>query len=125
MKRNLASINAVAVMLIVLVISGCYYDKYEEIDPLAQVSFTNDIQPIFDNHCTSCHPTLVASPDLSPGNSYNSVSNGVYIIANDINASILYQRILGNPSIMPPGGSLSASEINLVKSWIEQGALNN
>ena len=125
MRRNLSRSGGVVPLILVFLLSGCYYDKYEETDPAVQVSFTADIQPIFDTHCTSCHPAIAASPDLSPDNSYSSINNGTYILPNDLSGSVLYQRLLGNPSIMPPAGSLSASEINLVRSWIEQGALNN
>lgn len=125
MNNNFTLKKSFALLTLVLIFSGCYYDKFEEISPSDQVSFSSDIQPIFDTHCTSCHPVLVSSPDLSPGNSYNSINNGIYVLPNDYTASLLYQRLLGNPTIMPPGGSLSATEINLVKSWIQQGALNN
>lgn len=125
MKRELSKKIAFAFFTLALTLSGCYYDKFEEEIPSDQVSFAADIQPIFNTHCTSCHPVLEANPDLSSGNSYNSITNGIYIVPNNINASTLYQRLLGNPSIMPPSGSLSASEINSVKSWIEQGALDN
>jgi|SRR5665811_1240468 len=125
MNKILKLISKVVLTMLMLFLSGCFYDEdLAEASP-DNVSFELDIQPIFTSHCTSCHPTLVSSPDLTVGNSYNSITNGVYIIANDLDASVLYQRLLGNPSIMPPSGSLPASEINLVKSWIEQGALNN
>lgn len=113
------------VVLLLLFLSGCYFDEGEEIIPSDIVSFTIDIQPIFSNNCTSCHPVLVAFPDLSEGNSYDAITNGVYIVPNDLEASLLYQRVQGNPSIMPPSGSLPAADIELIKSWIEQGAPDN
>lgn len=125
MKKPLALASTFAITILLFTLSGCFYDEGLPPAPPDNVSFAFDIQPIFTTHCTSCHPTLVTPPDLTTGNSYNSITNGVYIIANDIDASVLYQRLLGNPGIMPPSGSLPASEINLVKSWIEQGALNN
>ena len=125
MNRILSFSNPFIVFFLLVFLSGCYYDKFEASDPETQISYARDIQPIFDAHCTVCHPALVATPDLSPGVAYNNINNGTYIIANDLDRSILYQRLLGNPGIMPPGGSLSASEINSVKNWIEQGALDN
>ena len=126
MKKPLRLTNTVVVIILVFTLSGCYYDKITDDTPPDQiVSFSNDIQPIFNANCTSCHPTIEPLPDLTAGNSYNSITNGGYIVANDINTSTLYQRLLGNPGIMPPSGSLPASEINLIKNWIEQGALNN
>ncbi len=127
MKKKPRLISWGATTILMLFLSGCFYDEGlpETPDDNNVVSYEFDIQPIFTNHCTSCHPVLVSPPDLTAGNSYNSITNGVYIIANDIDASLLYQRLLGNPGIMPPSGSLPVSEIILVKSWIEQGALNN
>ncbi|EAR00261.1 hypothetical protein [Maribacter sp. HTCC2170] len=104
---------------------GCYYDEPEEIDSSTIVSFTTDIQPIFNASCISCHPLIQAVPDLTEGNSYNSIVTNEMIKANDLEASVLYQRLIGNPTIMPSSGSLPSTEINLVKIWIEQGALNN
>ena len=112
---------------LMLVVSGCFYDEGlpEDISPEENVSFELDIQPIFTTNCASCHPAVISSPDLTEGNSYNSITNGVYIVPNNTDASVLYQRILGNPSIMPPNGSLPSSEIELIRIWIEQGALDN
>jgi hypothetical protein len=111
--------------ILMLFLWGCYYDVgLEEItSPDTVVSFALDIQPILTN-CTTCHPVL-RLPDLTVGNSYNAITNGSYIVPNDLEASVLYQRLLGNPSIMPPSGALTSAKINLIKSWIEQGALNN
>ncbi len=126
MKKTIKLINQIAIMGLLLFLSGCYYDQaLEEVTPSENISFSTDIQPILTSNCTACHPTLVPSPDLTVGNSYTSITNGVYIIANDVDNSLLYQRLIGKPSIMPPSGSLPASEIILIKNWIDQGALNN
>lgn len=126
MKEILKSICKLVLLIPIFSLSGCYYDEFiEDTTSDEAISFTNDIQPIFTSSCNTCHPALVPSLDFTPGNSYNSITNDSYIIANNLDASVLYQRLLGNPSIMPPSGSLPASEINLIKSWIEQGALNN
>lgn len=126
MIKTSKSIGHAVLTSVMLCLSGCFYDELtERIPDDTIVSFKTDIQPIFTTNCTACHPGLVSSPDLSDGNSYNSISNGIYIVPNSAEASLLYQRILGNPSVMPPGGSLPTLEIALLKMWIEQGALNN
>ena len=112
-------------VLLMLFVSGCYFDEGEEFIAPNEVSFATDIQPIFSNNCTSCHPVLIASPDLTEGNSYDAITNGVYIVPNDPEASLLYQRLLGNPRIMPPSGSLPISQIQLIENWIDQGAPDN
>lgn len=118
-------IKALAAVLLTLVLSSCFYDEGLEEDPIETVSFAADIQPILTNNCTSCHPVLVAPPDLTEGPAYNAITNGVYIVPNDLENSLLYQRLLGNPSVMPPTGSLPASQIQLFETWIEQGAPDN
>ncbi len=126
MKEFLKLIHKTAIIILMFFVSGCYYDELiEEIPPDKVISFATDIQPIFTKNCASCHPVLVSSPDLTAGNSYTSITNGVYIIPFNSGTSVLYQRLLGSPSIMPPKGSLPTDEITLIKNWIEQGALNN
>lgn len=112
--------------ILLVLFTGCYFDEMEEaLPPEGTVSYAADIQTIFDTNCTSCHPGQVANFDLTEGNSYGAITNGVYIIPNDPENSLLFQRIQGNPSIMPPSGSLQATDILLIRTWIEQGALDN
>ena len=131
MKKILKLLSKAAVITLLLSLSSCYYDEIvEEVIPDIPeeevVSFAIDIQPIFTTSCASCHPTI-APPDLTLGKSYNSIITGNYVIPNDIDASILYQTLITTNSgeLMPPAGALPASQINLVKTWIERGALDN
>lgn len=114
-------------LLSLLLFSGCFYDEglAEIIPEDTIVSYAFDIQPIFDANCTSCHPLVISTPDLTSGNSYEAIMMENYIISKDEDGSILYQRLLGKPNLMPPSGPLPQLEIDLVKKWIEQGALNN
>lgn len=127
MKEVLKSILRTTMTILLLCLTGCYYDTIfeEQISSDEIVSFSVDIQPIFINNCIACHPVLEANPDLTKGNSYNSITNGIYIVPDSLDASLLYQRLLANPTVMPPSGALPTSDINLVKRWIEQGAPNN
>lgn len=107
-------------------LSSCFYNQVEDSEINSRsVSFDFDVQPVFNSHCTRCHPSVVPSPDLTEGNSYTSLIKQGHIVPNDTANSTLYQRLIGNPRIMPPEGSLSAREINLVRDWILQGALDN
>ena len=131
MKKILISISKAAVVILMLSLSSCYYDEVIEIvvpdvPEEEVVSFANDIQPIFTANCAACHPT-VAPPDLTAGNSYDAIINGGFIVPNDINASVLYQTLITSNSneLMPPAGALPASEIKLIETWIERGALDN
>lgn len=129
MKQILNLISKAAVLILMLSLSSCYYDEViEEVIPdIPQdvvISFENDIQPIFDVSCAGCHPAA-GDPDLQEGNAYDAITNGIYIVPGDLDASLLYQTLLWEVSPMPIVEQLPASEINLVKIWIEQGALDN
>tara|TARA_B100000214_G_scaffold28442_1_gene18532 strand:- start:1157 stop:1792 length:636 start_codon:yes stop_codon:yes gene_type:complete len=94
-----------------------------------QVSYTNQIQPIFNANCTSCHVGGgAATLDLT---SYNGVMSGgvsgLSIISGDNENSLLYIRIIlpeGEAGSMPPNDPLSQEEINLIGDWINEGANN-
>jgi len=131
MKKILKLVSKAAVITLMLSLSSCYYDEIvEEIPPEIPedvvVSFATDIQPIFTASCASCHPTI-APPDLTVGNSYNSIINDGYIVKGDPDASILYQTLITTNAqeLMPPNNPLPNSEINKIKTWIERGALDN
>lgn len=110
-----------------LTLNSCYYNKYPIVDinpPAVDISFATEIQPIFNNNCVACHAGALV-PDLRSGNAYAAITSGGFIVANDLAASKLYQRLTGNGNLMPPGGALASTNINLVKNWILQGAKNN
>lgn len=127
--RNITRILGVTASLILMLsLSSCYYDDIieEVIPPNTDISFANDIQPIFNANCVACHNGSL-KPNLSEGNSYTSitVTNPEHIVPNDADGSVLYQRLIGIGNLMPPSGSLSNKNISLVKNWINQGAQNN
>ena len=95
----------------------------------ADIDYNFEIQPIFDNHCISCHidgGTYFGGLDLS---SYSEVMEGgnsdnVVVPFNHVN-SLLWQHV--NTNYMPPYGSgsnpLTAYQIDLIAQWIDEGAL--
>ena len=95
----------------------------------SQVSYTNQIQPIFNTNCTNCHVGGgAATLDLT---SYDGVMSGgvsgLSIISGDRENSELYIRIIlpeGVEGSMPPNDPLSQEEINLIGDWINEGADN-
>jgi len=95
----------------------------------SQVSYTNQIQPIFNTNCTNCHVGGgAATLDLT---SYDGVMSGgvsgLSIISGDNENSELYIRIIlpeGTAGSMPPNDPLSQEEIDLIGDWINEGANN-
>lgn len=99
-----------------------------EVEVSESPSFSDDIQPIFNRSCVACHGSLGGWD----GSTYEAViesgNNAPVVIPGDGEGSILGQKVLGTQTygtIMPPGGRLSAEEIQLIINWIDAGALDN
>ncbi len=128
-------------VIFIILISGlqsCYKDvgpiEPEGELPQNGISYAEDVQPIFDQNCIACHPSS-GNLDLTSGQSYNQLVNvnasgysGKRVVPNDAEASVLYKKIDGSGAYggnMPIGSSLSTTQINIIKLWIEEGAQNN
>jgi len=115
--------------------NSCYYDAYPEYDVIIDdgggdgggqtedVSYATDIVPLW-GQCVGCHNG--STPPNLDSNSFTNLLNG-YVVAGDADASVLYKSLLGTGgiSLMPPGSKWPQAKIDLVKSWINQGAKNN
>lgn len=111
--------------------------------PIDTAYFTTEVLPIFTLHCWNCHPVSGAldlgASEASPGvsqayaNLVNVVTTGyapnVRITPGDPDASVLWHKVSGTGTYgltMPPSGTtLNAAELQTIRDWIEQGALNN
>jgi len=96
--------------------------------PAPGISFALDIQPIFNANCIAsvCHATGGRAPmSLQPGLGYAGIIDRV--VPGNATASFLIARLSGaSPPRMPLGGTpLSATSFDLIRSWIDKGALNN
>jgi hypothetical protein len=113
--------------------------------PAGTVSFCAQVQPIFTANCafSGCHAG--ASPqlgqNLSPGQAYASIVNVPSVEAPaldrvepfDPETSYLVHKLEGTQAsvggsggLMPLGqGALPAADIQLIRAWITEGALNN
>lgn len=99
---------------------SCSKDKvglkkpFPEVQCSDTISFSNDVLPIIQNHCTGCHDN----------------SNG-YTFTNYQNISSHYQEIVGSMKgngyqLMPQGeGPLPDTTIQKIQCWVNQGLKNN
>lgn len=91
------------------------------------VSYANDVQPILENRCGSCHLGEFTSKDLNMDTYENLMAgsqNGPVIIAGDAKDSLLVQKISSGE--MPKRGpKLTPAQIQIIVDWINAGALNN
>lgn len=110
-----------------LFLNSCYYDAYPESEPIPPdtvISYENDVMPLWVQ-CVGCHDGDVP-PDLRDEVSYDSLLDG-YVEPFDSEESILYKSLLGidGVSLMPPGTQWPDYKIDIVKTWIDQGAKDN
>ncbi len=99
-----------------------------EVEVSESPSFSDDIQPIFNRSCVACHGSLGGWDGSTYETVIESGNNAPVVIPGDGEGSILGQKVLGTQTygtIMPPGGRLSAEEIQLIINWINAGALDN
>jgi hypothetical protein len=108
------------------------------------VSFANDVQPIFREHCIKCHNDTGEGAGQSGLNlgSYDSVMKGTafgpVVIPENSMSSALYLVVAQKtaPEIqMPPhhqqalaegrGDPLAEEKVEVIQAWIDQGAKNN
>jgi ankyrin repeat protein len=92
----------------------------------ARVEFVRDVQPIFREHCFTCHGPdqqmggfrLDRRADALRGGSQSDIGPG------NADGSRLYHRLIGTNmgSQMPPAGPLRSEQIDIVKQWIDEGA---
>jgi mono/diheme cytochrome c family protein len=119
--------------ILIFSLTGCL-NNVEDVagEVQIEVSFSNDVQPIFiAKGCIGCHSS--GGFNMS---SYESLinSNGIQygnniIVVGDADASGLVDKIEPNPQEgrrMPNDGNfLSGNEIQTIRAWINEGALNN
>jgi Carboxypeptidase regulatory-like domain len=126
--------------LLVVVVTGvaCGGNGVDEAG--APVAY-EEVQAVFEEYgCTSCHPGVNASLDLTPGNSYEQLVGVqaledptlVRVVAGDPERSFLYLKLGGAapvadiPAIgtrMPPRAPpIDSEDLDLVRRWILQGA---
>ena len=87
-----------------------------------QVDYNSEIQPIFNESCTSCHGGLAGLSLASYNNVMNGGNSGDVIIPYDHANSILWQYVISG--FMPPSNSdLTDTQVDLIAQWIDEGAL--
>jgi hypothetical protein len=117
-----------------------------KIDGTTETSWSLDVLPLFHENCSvvGCH----AAPHVGGGISFSLSTFNAYESIFDVSSaqrpllkrvapgnsadSYLFQKIAGAPTIlnnpMPAPGTgnvLTADQVDIIKSWIDQGALRN
>lgn len=111
-------------LLITLMLSGCYYDNQSEIHPNAVPCDTSNIAytkvaAIMQNNCIGCHSGSQPSARISL-DTYEGVKAAA--VSGKLVGSI--ERSSGFRP-MPPSGPLSPCDVTIIKSWVTDGTPNN
>src|SRR4051812_40531155 len=93
----------------------------------APVSFANDIDPILERSCRSCHGETapMGKLDLSTRESLlRGGTRGADLVPGKAAESRLYRRVAGleQPAMPAKGAPLTPAEIGALKQWIDEGA---
>jgi uncharacterized membrane protein len=94
------------------------------------VYFQNDILPLLVSNCamSGCHDEASSRDGIILTDYVQVMSTGSVAAGNSGNSDLMEAITENDPDkIMPPpgNGSLTGEQINLIQTWINQGALNN
>ena len=116
------------VILFIIVLTSCYYDKEAELypgngafgscDTLSTMSYANNIAPIMSSYCNSCHYS--GNPTgwvLDTWAGVNSVAS-TYLIGT-------IKHLQGYNAMPSGGGKLDDCKIRQIELWVQSGAPNN
>ncbi len=108
-------------------LSGCYYDNEEELYPdtpaacgTTPASFSQDVAPILNNNCMSCHSQAanMGNVDLEGHTKVKAYADNGRLYGALSHASGF--------SPMPKGGAkLNDCTLAIIKRWIDDGSPNN
>jgi len=90
------------------------------------VDFVRDVQPIFREHCISCHGSEMQMNGLRLDRRGDAMRGSTQTLIGPGNAdgSKLYHRVASTAlgPQMPPGHPLTPQQIDTIKAWIDEGA---
>jgi ankyrin repeat protein len=90
-----------------------------------KVDFSRDVLPIFRQNCVDCHGSSQQTNGLRLDRRSSVLQSGLRRVVRGSSAnSLLYRRLIGSESgiQMPPTGPLRPEQIEIIKTWIDQGA---
>jgi len=89
----------------------------------ATIDFAQDVLPILRQNCVPCHGPSQQNSGLRLDRKSSAINRRGVVPGSSEN-SLLYHRISGTAFglQMPPTGPLRPEQINIVKTWIDQGA---
>ena len=139
LKKNMYITRIRNVLILILFLSGCGYEKPESVELAEQdipkvVDYNFHVRPILSDKCFACHGPDKESQEAGlrldrPEDAFKALqeSPGYAIVPGKPGKSEAYDRIISEDPdyVMPPPHShltLTPTEIAIIARWIEQGA---
>ena len=85
-----------------------------------------DVSPIFNSNCIGCHGGSGGLYLDTYANILQGGNHGAVVIAGHADSSLIVQALEGTTTLipqMPLGGSLPPDSIQVIRQWIDDGAL--
>ena len=111
MKSHIKYSTICTIFLLTVFFTACISNIEEQQEELTKVSFMNDVKPIMDARCLSCHGVGGNFPELK---NYTEVSNHATMVKSEVASGR-----------MPKGAVLTAAQIKSIVDWVDEGALDN
>lgn len=129
MRARIPAVLLSGTLLVVAV--GAFSSTFADDEkPKEKITFADHVAPIFRNHCGSCH-----NPDKAKGGlnleSYSGAmqggGSGEVVEPGDPESSMLLGVVTHDdePKMPPNSAKIPDAEIDLIRLWIEGGALEN
>ncbi|MDH5515541.1 MAG: hypothetical protein OEY45_10325 [Gammaproteobacteria bacterium] len=116
-------------------LTACEKTEQAEKSEHRKISFADDVAPIIQKHCAECHaaglPGAMATGFVT--DTYQSIMNGTLsgqiVNPGSARTSSLYILVSGKDNLavtMPHGKKpLETGDIEIIRAWIDSGALEN
>lgn len=118
------SVKKFSTVFLLAFLASCYYDNEEEL--FSKIG--NDCDTLNVTYAIEVEGIIVESCAISGCHVPSGTGNGNFLeyegVKDKVDNGSFENRVILQKN-MPPNGSLSACEIDQLKSWIGQGALNN
>lgn len=117
-------------LLTIAIVLTCAVQVARAEDAPAKITYDEHVQPIFRQHCFTCHGADEAKSDLRTDN-YAALmrggASGEVVTAGDADVSRLWMLVSHQeaPEMPPKQDKLPEEALNTIKAWIAGGALEN
>lgn len=107
--------------VVFLAFVGCD-DHVLHTNPQPSGVFLADVLEVIDHNCITCHAGVTAEAGLDLSTDFCANVNGRIVVPGEPDLSLLYLRMRSPSEPMPPTGRLPTADIEVVRTWIADGA---